>query len=194
MATATKVGQASSMASRYMHTQWSADVTQHSAAAHLRRPRFHEPAPCEIYVGNLPYDVTEHDLVDDVLSLVGPVRAVRGDPARGFRLVTYADEATAASAIRNLHGFPVAGSQASRSRTLNVWWKTGDSRDTAQAKVDREETTRKDLGQRWGGKSRTDDAATVPGPDCPGPAHNVAPSLRDNVFARRALERLCANQ
>ncbi|KWU43379.1 hypothetical protein RHOSPDRAFT_12218, partial [Rhodotorula sp. JG-1b] len=65
-------------------------------------------------VGNLPFDLTEEQLVE-VFSSVGPVVSFRlvfdhatGKP-KGFGFCEYRDADTAASALRNLQGVEVGG-------------------------------------------------------------------------------------
>ncbi len=59
-----------------------------------------------VFVGNIPYDTTEEQLVD-IFKEVGPIASFRlmfdretGKP-RGYAFCEYADSETAASAIRN---------------------------------------------------------------------------------------------
>jgi RNA recognition motif-containing protein len=74
---------------------------------------------CRLYVGNLPYEVTE----DDLQGLFGEIGAVASvnvmrdretGRARGFAFVEMANEADAQSAIDRLHDRPFGG------RTLTV--------------------------------------------------------------------------
>lgn len=59
-----------------------------------------------MFVGNIPYDMTEEQLVD-IFKEVGPVVSFRlmfdreTGKARGYGFCEYADAETAASAIRN---------------------------------------------------------------------------------------------
>ncbi|ORX39570.1 hypothetical protein BD324DRAFT_614191 [Kockovaella imperatae] len=67
-----------------------------------------------VFVANIPYDVSEEQLAN-VFSEVGPVANVeiKFDPqtgrSKGYAFVQYTDEATAFSAVRNLHEVPVNG-------------------------------------------------------------------------------------
>jgi cleavage stimulation factor subunit 2 len=59
-----------------------------------------------VFVGNIPYEMTEEQLVD-IFKEVGPVASFRlmfdrdTGKARGYGFCEYADAETAASAIRN---------------------------------------------------------------------------------------------
>ncbi|XP_050213003.1 cleavage stimulating factor 64 isoform X2 [Mercurialis annua] len=71
---------------------------------------------CCVFVGNIPYDATEEQLVD-ICREVGPVVSFRlvidretGKP-RGYGFCEYKDEETALSARRNLHGYEINGRQ-----------------------------------------------------------------------------------
>ncbi len=72
-----------------------------------------------LYVGNLPYRMTEDELAD-AFSQVGPVTDVtividrETGRSRGFGFVEMADEGTAAAALEQLNGAEVGG------RTLKV--------------------------------------------------------------------------
>jgi len=67
-----------------------------------------------VFVGNIPYDVSEEELIA-FMAQVGPVRACRlGGPRAGHAFVDYNDAHVAASAIRNLNG------QRLRGRVLRV--------------------------------------------------------------------------
>jgi hypothetical protein len=67
-----------------------------------------------LFVGNLPYSVTEDD-VRDHFATVGPVASVKipvdreTGRSRGFAFVEYADRALAEEAIRRLHNQPLGG-------------------------------------------------------------------------------------
>jgi RNA recognition motif-containing protein len=67
-----------------------------------------------LFVGNLPYSVTEND-VRDHFATVGPVASVKipvdreTGRSRGFAFVEYADRALAEEAIRRLHNQPLGG-------------------------------------------------------------------------------------
>lgn len=72
-----------------------------------------------VFVGNIPYDVTEEKL-KDIFSEVGPVVSFKivydretGKP-KGYGFCEFRDQETAHSAMRNLNGFEIAG------RTLRV--------------------------------------------------------------------------
>ncbi|KAJ3057311.1 hypothetical protein HK097_009264 [Rhizophlyctis rosea] len=69
-----------------------------------------------VFVGNIPYDLTEPQLID-IFKEVGPVVSFRllfdrdtGKP-KGFGFCTFQDAETAASAVRNLNGYDVGGRQ-----------------------------------------------------------------------------------
>ena len=70
--------------------------------------------PNSIFVGNIPYDTTEEELCQ-IFSQVGPVVSFQvildkdtgRSKGRGF--CTYADEATARSALRNLQSIEIRG-------------------------------------------------------------------------------------
>ncbi|KQK15815.1 cleavage stimulating factor 64 [Brachypodium distachyon] len=67
-----------------------------------------------VYVGNIPFHASEKE-VRDACELIGPVLSFRlaADAAtgkrKGYAFVEYADDATARSACRNLHGHPLRG-------------------------------------------------------------------------------------
>ncbi|KAF0904789.1 hypothetical protein E2562_037148 [Oryza meyeriana var. granulata] len=67
-----------------------------------------------VYVGNIPFHASEDEL-RDACELIGPVRSLRlaADQAtnkrRGYAFVEYADDETARSACRNLHGHLLRG-------------------------------------------------------------------------------------
>ncbi|XP_052157891.1 uncharacterized protein LOC127775653 [Oryza glaberrima] len=68
-----------------------------------------------VYVGNIAFHATEAEL-RDACELIGPVRSLRLaalDPAtnkrKGYAFVEYADDETARSALRNLHGHLLRG-------------------------------------------------------------------------------------
>jgi len=72
-----------------------------------------------VFVGNIPYEVTE-DKLKDIFSEVGPVVSFKmvydrdtGKP-KGYGFCEYKDQETALSAMRNLNGYEIAG------RTLRV--------------------------------------------------------------------------
>ncbi|KAI8811188.1 hypothetical protein BJ742DRAFT_154399 [Cladochytrium replicatum] len=67
-----------------------------------------------VFVGNIPYDLTEPQLTD-IFSSVGPVVSFRlvfdretGKP-KGYGFCTFQDPETAASAVRNLNNYDVEG-------------------------------------------------------------------------------------
>ncbi|XP_065838170.1 cleavage stimulation factor subunit 2-like [Oscarella lobularis] len=67
-----------------------------------------------VFVGNIPYDATEEKL-KDIFSEAGPVVSFRlvydrdsGKP-KGYGFCEYEDAETAASAIRNINGYPLSG-------------------------------------------------------------------------------------
>ncbi|KAJ3023799.1 hypothetical protein HKX48_000933 [Thoreauomyces humboldtii] len=69
-----------------------------------------------VFVGNIPYDLTETQLVD-IFKEVGPVVSFRlvfdretGKP-KGYGFCTFQDAETAASAVRNLNNYDVGGRQ-----------------------------------------------------------------------------------
>ncbi|MQL97343.1 hypothetical protein Taro_030033 [Colocasia esculenta] len=69
-----------------------------------------------VFVGNIPYDATEEQLVQ-ICKEVGPVVSFRlvldretGKP-KGYGFCEYKDEETALSARRNLHGYEINGRQ-----------------------------------------------------------------------------------
>lgn len=71
---------------------------------------------CCVFVGNIPYDATEEQLVQ-ICEEVGPVVSFRlvidretGKP-KGYGFCEYKDEETALSARRNLHGYDINGRQ-----------------------------------------------------------------------------------
>ncbi|KAI9013318.1 hypothetical protein BC832DRAFT_289532 [Gaertneriomyces semiglobifer] len=82
-----------------------------------------------VFVGNIPYDLTEPQLVD-IFQEVGPVISFRlvfdretGKP-RGYGFCTYPDPETAASAVRNLNGYDVGG------RQLRIAFAESDKEDS----------------------------------------------------------------
>ncbi|RKO84526.1 hypothetical protein BDK51DRAFT_32912, partial [Blyttiomyces helicus] len=69
-----------------------------------------------VFVGNIPYDLTEPQLID-IFKEVGPVVSLRlvfdrdtGKP-KGYGFCTFPDAETAASAVRNLNNYDVGGRQ-----------------------------------------------------------------------------------
>ena len=69
-----------------------------------------------VFVGNIPYDKTETQMVD-ILSEVGTVVSFRlvfdretGKP-KGYGFCSYQDHETAASAVRNLNNYDIGGRQ-----------------------------------------------------------------------------------
>ncbi|KAJ0025064.1 hypothetical protein Pint_07836 [Pistacia integerrima] len=69
-----------------------------------------------VFVGNIPYDATEEQLIE-ICREVGPVVSFRlvldretGKP-KGYGFCEYKDEETALSARRNLHGYEINGRQ-----------------------------------------------------------------------------------
>ncbi|KAJ3036657.1 hypothetical protein HDV00_002481 [Rhizophlyctis rosea] len=69
-----------------------------------------------VFVGNIPYDLTEPQLIE-IFNEVGPVVSFRllfdrdsGKP-KGYGFCTFQDADTAASAVRNLNGYDVGGRQ-----------------------------------------------------------------------------------
>ncbi|TPX62296.1 hypothetical protein PhCBS80983_g00534 [Powellomyces hirtus] len=69
-----------------------------------------------VFVGNIPYDLTETQLID-IFKEVGPVVSFRlvfdrdtGKP-KGYGFCTFQDAETAASAVRNLNNYDVGGRQ-----------------------------------------------------------------------------------
>ncbi|KAJ3163276.1 Cleavage stimulation factor subunit 2 [Geranomyces variabilis] len=69
-----------------------------------------------VFVGNIPYDLTETQLID-IFKEVGPVVSFRlvfdrdtGKP-KGYGFCTFQDSETAASAVRNLNNYDVGGRQ-----------------------------------------------------------------------------------
>lgn len=79
-----------------------------------------------VAVGNIPYDVTD-DKLRTMFERVGPVVSVKimanreTGKSNGFGFVTYKDQATAESAVRNLNGQEING------RELRVGFATGRS-------------------------------------------------------------------
>lgn len=65
-----------------------------------------------IYVGSIPYDQTEEQILD-IFRSVGPVVNFRlvfdkdSGKSKGFGFVEYHDAETAASAVRNLNNYPI---------------------------------------------------------------------------------------
>ena len=81
-----------------------------------------------VFVGNIPYDKTETQLID-ILSEVGTVVSFRlvfdretGKP-KGYGFCTYQDHDTAASAVRNLNNYDIGG------RLLRVDYAEQDKED-----------------------------------------------------------------
>ncbi|VVT49111.1 uncharacterized protein SAPINGB_P002109 [Magnusiomyces paraingens] len=79
-----------------------------------------EPIPSRvIYVGSIPYDQTEEQILD-IFKSVGPVASFRlvfdkdSGKSKGFGFVEYHDTETAASAVRNLNNYQIG------SRNLKV--------------------------------------------------------------------------
>jgi len=67
-----------------------------------------------VYVGNIPYSVTE-DQLKDIFSQVGPVVSFKivydretGRP-KGFGFCEFHDQESAVIAMRNLNGYEIAG-------------------------------------------------------------------------------------
>jgi hypothetical protein len=77
-------------------------VTQRLTREELKMP----PRGRVVFVGNIPYDMTEEQLID-IFKEVGPVVSFRlmfdrdTGKARGYGFCEFADTETAASAIRN---------------------------------------------------------------------------------------------
>lgn len=67
-----------------------------------------------VFIGNIPFDVTEEQLID-IFKEVGPVQSFRlmfdreTGRSRGYAFCEYADYETAASAMRNLNGYEING-------------------------------------------------------------------------------------
>lgn len=70
--------------------------------------------PRVIFIGNIPFEITEEQLID-IFKEVGPVLSFRlmfdreTGRSRGYAFCEYADSETAASAIRNLSGYEIGG-------------------------------------------------------------------------------------
>ncbi|CAK4085939.1 unnamed protein product [Aphanomyces euteiches] len=84
-----------------------------------------------VFVGNIPYDVTE-EMLKDIFSEVGPVLNFRlvtdrdtGKP-KGYGFCEYSDGATALSAMRNLNGHEVNG------RNLRVDFADGGEKQVTE--------------------------------------------------------------
>ncbi|KAJ3073222.1 hypothetical protein HDU98_001980 [Podochytrium sp. JEL0797] len=81
-----------------------------------------------VFVGNIPYDVTEQQLIE-IFKEVGPVVQFRlvfdkdtGKP-KGFGFCTFSDSEIAASAVRNLNNFDIGG------RQLRIDFAENDTKD-----------------------------------------------------------------
>ncbi|KND02817.1 uncharacterized protein SPPG_01899 [Spizellomyces punctatus DAOM BR117] len=85
-----------------------------------------------VFVGNIPYDLTEPQLID-IFKEVGPVVSFRlvfdretGKP-KGYGFCTFQDAETAASAVRNLNSYDVGG------RQLRIDFAESDKEDSGGA-------------------------------------------------------------
>eukprot|EP00193_Tetraselmis_chui_P000761 CAMPEP_0177758894 /NCGR_PEP_ID=MMETSP0491_2-20121128/4434_1 /TAXON_ID=63592 /ORGANISM="Tetraselmis chuii, Strain PLY429" /LENGTH=297 /DNA_ID=CAMNT_0019274671 /DNA_START=94 /DNA_END=983 /DNA_ORIENTATION=- len=112
------------------------------------------PPSTTIFIGNIPYDVSEDDL-KEVFSEVGPVKSLRlvndresGKP-KGYGFCEFYDTGTAESAMRNLSSHEIKG------RTLRV-----DFADDGNARSGRDS----DRGPRGGGAQPRHDAAQPTNP------------------------------
>lgn len=81
-----------------------------------QNPSAPRPPSRVVFVGNIPWDRTETELIE-VFRSVGPVVAFRllfdrdTGKSRGYGFCEYEDEETASSAIRNLNGYDLGGRQ-----------------------------------------------------------------------------------
>ncbi|GMM33266.1 Rna15 protein [Saccharomycopsis crataegensis] len=88
-----------------------------------------------VYVGNIPFDFTEFDL-QSIVSTVGTVISIKlafdqmTGKSKGYAFVEYADNSTAASAVRNLNNYPVG------NRTLKCGFGPNSSANTGGSMVD----------------------------------------------------------
>lgn len=89
--------------------------TRPGASSYSSNPHSSSSAPSRvIFIGNIPFEVTEEQLID-IFKEVGPVQSIRlmfdreTGRSRGYAFCEYADPETAASAIRNLSGYELAG-------------------------------------------------------------------------------------
>ncbi|KAI9105937.1 hypothetical protein DFS34DRAFT_36885 [Phlyctochytrium arcticum] len=85
-----------------------------------------------VFVGNIPYDLTEPQLID-IFKEVGPVVSFRlvfdretGKP-KGYGFCTFQDSETAGSAVRNLNNYDVGG------RQLRIDFAESDKEDMGTA-------------------------------------------------------------
>ncbi|KAI9199747.1 uncharacterized protein BJ171DRAFT_517658 [Polychytrium aggregatum] len=118
-----------------------------------------------VFVGNIPYDLTETQLVD-IFSVAGPVVSFRlvfdresGKP-KGYGFCTFRDAETAASAVRNLDKHDVGG------RSLRVDFAESEKEDSDGP------ANRRDMDSRGGG------------PQLAGPPRNIPPANSAEVITR----------
>ncbi|XP_026288512.1 APOBEC1 complementation factor-like [Frankliniella occidentalis] len=96
------------------------ELKQINGQRKLYQPRLSGTPPpvegCEVFVGRLPRDLYEDELVPPFLQ-IGPIYEVRmmmnfSGTNRGFAFITYFDRETAKKAIRKLDNFPIRWGQA----------------------------------------------------------------------------------
>ncbi|RMZ80861.1 hypothetical protein DV737_g2776, partial [Chaetothyriales sp. CBS 132003] len=90
--------------------------------------------PKSVFIGNVPFSITEEQL-KDLLGQAGPVVRLRmlmnpdtGKP-RGYGFADFIDADSAAAAVRNLNGLDIQG------RKIRVDWPTGSHGDKEPLKV-----------------------------------------------------------
>ena len=122
-----------------------------------------------VFVGNIPYDLTEEQLID-IFRQCGPVRGFRlvfdrdTNRPKGFGFCEYNDASSAASALRNLDGYEVGG------RALRVSGSGGEG--------DRSSATPQPTAQQGGGLVGVGmQAGVVPPPNV------LLPQQQQQVFA-----------
>ncbi|XP_071737750.1 cleavage stimulating factor 64-like isoform X2 [Rutidosis leptorrhynchoides] len=125
-----------------------------------------------VFVGNIPYDATEEQLVQ-ICEEVGPVVSFRlvidretGKP-KGYGFCEYKDEETALSARRNLHGYDING------RQLRVDFAENDKNNDKS----------REQGRGGPGPSTT----TAPQKQIGGPAIQGDPSLHQPIGLQVAM-------
>mmetsp|Transcript_21216 Transcript_21216/g.46403 ORF Transcript_21216/g.46403 Transcript_21216/m.46403 type:complete len:430 (+) Transcript_21216:93-1382(+) len=125
------------------------------------------PPSCTVFVGNIPYDVTDQMLLE-IFQEVGSVKSLRlvsdkdtGKP-KGYGFCEYYDQATAESAVRNLNGHEISG------RSLRVDFAEDH---TTERKDFRERDRDRDFRERDRDRRDRDQGR---GPTAPG----IAPGMR----------------
>eukprot|EP00878_Enallax_costatus_P013429 GHUV01014043.1.p1 GENE.GHUV01014043.1~~GHUV01014043.1.p1 ORF type:complete len:437 (+),score=157.78 GHUV01014043.1:131-1441(+) len=118
------------------------------------------PVTSTIWVGNLPFDVTEAELIQ-VLGQAGPVKNLRlisdkeTGKAKGFGFVEYYDKATAESAFRNLNNTEVHG------RNIRIDFAEDDYKTDRKGHRDRDDRPPPAERRDGGRDNRNDDRRMI---------------------------------